>query len=355
MDLMYKNLKDELKSFFTISTKAAFIAGLITMACVSFLYSMQKTIVINIDGKEQTITTYKKDLKNTLIKQNIVLGPKDKVMPAVNTLLSDGDKVNIKRAVSVNVLVDGKEIEVSTSEDTIKNTLKAEGITYSGLDRIEPSPDAEPEEGMKVCITRVESVLLKEYQPIDFTTIIKNDNTLSETVKKVSQEGEIGEKELTFMVMFENGKEVSKKFIQELVIKEPVERVLLQGTLRLFPLSRGGEIRNRESFSKITPQNFSYSNVIHCEATAYSSQEPGIGTITASGKPVKRNPNGYSTIAVDPKVIPMGTRVYVDGYGYATAEDTGGAIKGNKIDVYLHTISDCIAWGRRGVNVYILE
>lgn len=86
------------------------------------------------------------------------------------------------------------------------------------------------------------------------------------------------------------------------------------------------------------------------ESTAYY----GHG-ITASGLKPVRNPDGISTIAVDPNVIPLGTKVYVSGYGLAIAADTGGAIKGNIIDVFLNTHEECISWGRRNVTVQILE
>lgn len=86
------------------------------------------------------------------------------------------------------------------------------------------------------------------------------------------------------------------------------------------------------------------------ESTAYY----GHG-ITASGLKPVRNPDGISTIAVDPDVIPLGTKVYVSGYGLAIAADTGGAIKGNIIDVFLNTHEECISWGRRNVTVQILE
>lgn len=94
----------------------------------------------------------------------------------------------------------------------------------------------------------------------------------------------------------------------------------------------------------------SYSQVIDICATAYS----GDG-ITASGTATKRDPNGYSTIAVDPRVIPIGSRVYVEGYGYAVADDTGGAIKGNRIDVFFNSEAEAQNWGVRSVKVYILK
>lgn len=86
------------------------------------------------------------------------------------------------------------------------------------------------------------------------------------------------------------------------------------------------------------------------ESTAYY----GHG-ITASGLKPVRNPDGISTIAVDPDVIPLGTKVYVSGYGIAIAADTGGAIKGNIIDVFFNTHEECVSWGRKQVTVQILE
>lgn len=89
-------------------------------------------------------------------------------------------------------------------------------------------------------------------------------------------------------------------------------------------------------------------------ATAYTASCEGCSGITAAGVNLKENPDA-KVIAVDPSVIPLGTKVYVEGYGYATAADTGGAIKGNKIDVFIPTQSAAMAWGKRQVNVQILQ
>ncbi|AGK98397.1 3D domain-containing protein [Clostridium pasteurianum] len=92
-----------------------------------------------------------------------------------------------------------------------------------------------------------------------------------------------------------------------------------------------------------------FSKVLDMEATAYSDDG-----FTASGYRTSRNPNGYSTIAVDPRVIPLGSKVYVEGYGYAIACDTGGAIQGNIIDLFLPSNDEANNWGRRSVKVYIV-
>ncbi len=88
---------------------------------------------------------------------------------------------------------------------------------------------------------------------------------------------------------------------------------------------------------------------IQCKAAAYSG-----GGITASGIPCRRNESGISTIAVDPTIIPYGTAVYIEGYGYAVASDSGSAIKGNKIDLYFESPEECYNWGVRDVTVTIL-
>lgn len=88
-----------------------------------------------------------------------------------------------------------------------------------------------------------------------------------------------------------------------------------------------------------------------CSTTAYTADA---GSSTASGRVVERKPNGISTVSVDPNVIPLGTFLYIEGYGYAVAADTGSAIKGNEVDVYFDNSSECYDWGRKTVNVTVI-
>lgn len=93
---------------------------------------------------------------------------------------------------------------------------------------------------------------------------------------------------------------------------------------------------------------------ISVEATAYTAYCSGCSGITATGIDLKANPY-EKVIAVDPNVIPLGTKVFVEGYGHAVAADTGGAIKGNKIDIHVPTKDQAYNWGRKVVEVTILE
>ncbi len=90
--------------------------------------------------------------------------------------------------------------------------------------------------------------------------------------------------------------------------------------------------------------------VVYVEATAYSALDPGNGSTTASGTPVR-----HGVIAVDPSFIPLGSRVFIPGYGEAVAEDIGGAIIGNRIDVAFDTHEEALEFGRQELEIYILE
>ena len=87
---------------------------------------------------------------------------------------------------------------------------------------------------------------------------------------------------------------------------------------------------------------------LRVSATAYSSQDPGVGKYTSTGARVKRG-----IIAVDPRVIPLGTKIYVPGYGYGVAADTGGSIRGNRIDVAFDTRAEALRFGRKTVTIKI--
>lgn len=123
-------------------------------------------------------------------------------------------------------------------------------------------------------------------------------------------------------------------------------------------ISKGNDKIEKLNQPKVTPGSNNTNTTppsgnhktLTMEATAYTGH-----TITATGTKPVRDPNGISTIAVDPNVIPLGTRVYVSGYGYAIAADTGGVIKGNIIDLFMNSEAECNAFGRRQVTVKILS
>jgi peptidoglycan DL-endopeptidase CwlO len=128
-------------------------------------------------------------------------------------------------------------------------------------------------------------------------------------------------------------------------VKRKAQQYINDGNDRLAEMSVSHPSPSRGG----SGNNGTYKATYTMEATAYS----GHGTTATGLKPV-RNPNGLSTIAVDPRVIPLGTKVYIPGYGYAIAADTGGAIKGHIIDLYLNSRAECYRWGRRNVTLHVI-
>lgn len=343
---MVEKCKKYLKNNFLKSPKAKVTVGIVVTLVLSLVVTIaivRKNVVIVVDGKEETHITYKGTVKDVLEDKGIAIAPKDKVQPDLEEKVSSDDIIEVTRAVEVELVAGNKEITIKTAEDTIKDMinaekdeLKAEGIEFKeGIDEITPSLDTKIGQGLKIQLVKVEVLNEVSLEEIDYETIVKEDDSLEINTESVKQEGAIGEKEITYEVIKKDGKEVSREIIKSTVTKEPINKIVLQGTKRVFA-SRDGEME--------------YQKLIYCESTAYAGD-----TITATGTVPVYNPGGISTIAVDPRVIPLGSLVYVENYGKAIAADTGGAIKGKIVDVFLNSESACRSWGRKyNVPVYIL-
>lgn len=343
---MIEKLKLLIKQSFSNSPKAKIMIGTIAIAVVVTIVtimSMRKTLILSVDGKEETFVTYKGTVKDVLHEKGIQLSEKDKVQPSLESRVSEKETIKLKKAIPVEIKASGLQVKVQTAEDTIgdmldaeKNTLKDQGIEFDkDVDEVLPSLNSKIEGDVSVNLVKVDTKDLVEKEPINFDTIVEKDENLDTSVQKVKSEGVKGEKEITYQIIYKDGVEVSRNVKSTKTISEPQNEVVIKGTGQVYA-SRGGD-------------QITYKKKLSCTATAYSNH-----ATTATGRTPVRNEGGLSTIAVDPSVIPLGSKVYVDGYGYAIAADTGGAIRGNKIDIYLNSSSECSRWGRRSVNLLIV-
>jgi uncharacterized protein YabE (DUF348 family) len=336
--IMVEKLKEYLKKYFSNGPRTIIsVTSLVLIILTVLIFSTRKTFTVYVDGTEKRITTFSSNYKNALSNSNIVVGPKDKTTPSLDSRVENQGQIVIKRAVAVEVDVDGKRLNIQSAEDNVGKMLAAEGIGLQDLDKLNLSKNSPLRDGLKVVITRVQTKDVKEVKSVDYPTIIRDDDKMEKGNNKVIQEGQPGEKEVVIRVIYEDGKEVSRKIISEIIKKRPIQKIMAMGTLRVFTPSRG--------------ESVIYANALRMRATAYTA---GSG-ITASGTVAKRNRGSYSSVAVDPRVIPLGTKLYVQGYGYAIAEDTGGAIKGNGIDLFYNSSSEVDNWGVRWVNVYVIK
>lgn len=248
----------------------------------------------------------------------------------------------------VNLVVKGEELKVSTFKKTVEELLIEQEISYDNDDKIIPPLDTKVVDYMNIEVVDVKQECVEEEEEIPFEVKTVDDNTLLKGKSKIEQEGAPGMKKLTYMLTYENGELVEKALEKEVVSINPTEKIIKNGVKEeIIVASRGETSRNQNTtYSENTGISSSNGGThMVVEASAYY----GHG-ITSTGTKPK-----WGTIAVDPRVIPYGTKVYIPQFNMTfVAEDCGGAIKGNKIDIFMNSKSECYNWGRRKIDIYVV-
>ncbi|MGD6960441.1 ubiquitin-like domain-containing protein [Rossellomorea aquimaris] len=319
---------------------------------MNIVWEPAKQVEVVVGDQTKKVWTTADTVKELLSENEIKVGEHDKVKPGLSEKVTGDMNVKIDTAFSLKLVNGGKEQKVWSTSTTVADFLKQQGITLKKSDRVEPSLDKIVKANDVVNVVRVEKVTDVVEETKDFTVISKKDSDLSKGNEKVVQEGKNGLVEKKFEVVKENGKEVSRKLVSEKVVKESQDKIINVGTKVLVAqVSRGSSSSNSSATASAVPSG---GREFYVSSTAYTASCNGCSGYTATGINLKSNPN-VKVIAVDPSVIPLGTKVYVEGYGYAVAADTGGAIKGNKIDVFFPSKSDAYRWGRKTIKVKILN
>lgn len=234
-----------------------------------------------------------------------------------------------------------KASEVSTAERTVGDVLREEGIKLKPQDVVVPDPTQPVTEGMEIDLGLVERQVRDVKRKIPAAVHTDYTDTLNVGEIIDVQEGKDGEEELQTESYSLNGEEAFEKVLKSTVLSPEKDAKVLEGTAfrqKLYPLKKRARVRK----------------IIELQATAYypgpEDTWPYASGTTASGLKA-----GYGVVAVDPRVIRLKTPLYVEGYGYAIAADTGGGIKGNKIDLCFDTYQEAVQFGRKNVKVYILR
>lgn len=306
-------------------------------------------LTLTVNGKKEKIWSAAETVGDLLKEQNIKLDEHDQVKPGKNEIIKDNDIITVEHAFPIALNVGGQETQAWSTSITVADFLKKQNVTLNELDKVEPSKDQMVQANTVVKVTRVEKVTDVVEEAVPFATVKKQDDSLAAGTENVVQEGEEGKVQKTFEVTKENGIEVSRNVVQETKLKDSKDKIITVGTKQAEAAgtpSRGND-------------NSAVAAEFYVEATAYTPHSEDNGTyggrvLTATGYDLTANPNAR-IIAVDPRIIPLGSKVWVEGYGYATASDTGGAIKGNRIDVLVPTEGQAEAWGRKHVKIRILK
>ncbi len=322
------------------------VCAALTLLCLltSFVVLKLNTVTVTEDGKEiASFTTIKNEQSDLLEAAGITLATDDKLEMKVN---GRDIKLKIQRAFPVTVKVDGHIITVMTTKGTtVDEVLGSAGVSYGEQDKLSVGAAAVVTADMEITLTRrIDKTEIKT-EEIPFEKKTEKTDTLYKGETKVKQTGANGERTLTYHVVYENGKEVSRTLADNSVTKEPRAEITLVGT-------KEKEVVVSTPSGKV---DLTGARRITVTATAYWAGDDG-GSVTCLGKTPC-----YGTVAVDPRVIPLGTKLYIcspDGsyvYGYCVAGDTGGAIKGNRVDLFMNSHGACTSFGRRTMYVYILD
>ena len=266
--------------------------------------------------------------------------------------------ITIRRAVDVTINYYGEPMTVYGYEDeTLADVLAREELTWNEGDILSQELDMMVYDGLNLAIT---SIVTKEEvynKTIAFETTYVDDDNMKKGAEKVQTEGQEGEKIVTASVTYVNGVETKREILNEEVTTEVVNEVIAVGTGKnVKNYGNGSVVIGNGTITLENGKVLTYKGTRTVTATAYTSTDPGCGTKTSTGTTVR-----WGTVAVDPRYIPYGTKMFIvsnDGYimyGEAVAEDCGGAIKRDKIDLYMPSRSQCLNFGRRTCTVYFLN
>jgi 3D (Asp-Asp-Asp) domain-containing protein len=252
---------------------------------------------------------------------------------AVSDIQASDSAVALPR---VMVRVDSTVFGLSTSAETVGEVLDLLRITLGDLDQTSPAPDTPIADGSEIRITRVTCRDFEEIETMPSRTIVLADPDRPADFTKILCQGTDGALHRSWRVWEKDGAETSRVILEEEVVREPVDTVVLRG-------AHGAESTGDD-----------WRQPLAMEATAYDPGPKSCGKwasgYTATGVKAEKG-----VVAVDDRVIPMGSRLYIPEYGFALAADRGSAIKGMRIDLCYPTYEEAIQFGRRDIKVYLLD
>ena len=387
------------KNEFLFRTAAILLPLISIVLLLSQTAFAQNTYVIT-DGERIVIhTSSATDPAEVLDEAGLTLGSDD----TYTTQGGDGvSEITVRRNLTILIDNCGKELTLEASAGTVKALLEQLDIMPDENSTVSVALDTPLYDGMEIAITRTILSTETYTKAIPYETTYYEDDTLPIGTQAVISEGRNGEMICTAEVTYRNGVETNRNVIKQILNRQATPRIIAIGTadpladidFSQFDISDSNDtvaeeyppeqttpeeesepedndpveenepadeeidypIIGENTITTASGEVLTYTHTMTVEATAYTKTDAGCDDWTATGTLAR-----YGAIAVDPSVIPYGTRMYIvswDGsvvYGYATAEDCGGAINGARVDLYYDTYEECIQFGRRDCIIYFLS
>lgn len=270
----------------------------------------------------------------------------DLVTPPLGTPLAAGMTVTLAKARTVNVSLNGKETSLYTQAETVGEVLELLGVNPGEGDILSPSRETTVFNGMNLVVGTTEVLLETVTEQVPAPTVFEEDPALPRGEVRIVN-GAPGERVSTFSVTYRNGQETSRSFLSATLTTAPVPSRHITGTRAA---SATKPTVNLPGFTGTYREKVTvWATWYNASHGAWGRDDPNYGR-TATGVTVD-----HGICAVDPSFIPLGTRFVVPGYGMCIAADTGGGIKGSKIDLGFPEDAGSNPWHTGYVDIYILD
>lgn len=336
----------------------ALIAPALAVALIATGYAYaEKGVTVVCDGGTSFHVTEAEDIGALLDETGVSIGHADLVTPSPKTPLDDGMTVVVRRAVPVEVVVGDETVEVQVVGETVADAVVAAGLDPGAGMRVDPPLEAPLEPGMSVETADVFVRFVSEETTLPFRYGTLEDPSLALGTRQMVTTGVPGVVISVYEVLVTDGVEGDRVLKTRRLVRRATEQVVAIGTARLGATFAQGPAQVSAASLRLPAMSGREMTV---EATAYTPWDLGCGGMKVINRRIEKYDiePGWGIVAVDPSVIPLGTRMFVPGYGYGVAADTGGAIKGARIDVCFWTgdaIDTAFEWGRRDVTITLLD
>jgi len=322
---------------------------ILSLSITGFVWA-QKHVTVVVDGRVSHISTQSNDVAGVLRQEHLSISDGDILSPRGDAEVTDGMTVVVRHAIPVTVTVGDEVTRIEVVGRTVADALMAVGANISPDAEVTPPLETQLRAGMSIVAPQRFTRIKTNDVVVPFETETFSDSSLPRGTRQIIVAGATGLKMQVTKSVVDDGVEGEPTVTAEKTITPPVAQLEALGP---------GVSAKGAGAARVIPAKHSRGSSkpptghrMRLVSTAYSPNEPGGGggPSTAMGHPAV-----FGVAAVDPRVIPLGSKLYVVGYGYAMAYDTGGAIKGDRIDLCFDTASECENWGRKPVTVIVLN
>ncbi len=309
------------------------VAGILLGGFFLWSAGVHAYVVNDAGSRKRIVAFHSLSVSSVLAKANTrSLRPEDVVTPDVAAIIPHGE-IAIVRARPVTLTIDHTSETIYSTAETVEELLAENGIKLKAEDEVRPDATDPVPYSEDIIVKRTTYAYTSKTETVAYKRVYEKNPFMEVGRSYISVMGQAGLLKKTIKVTKVAQQAVSTAVVKTQTIKPVVHEVYDVGTARL-------DLKPVRSYTMA--------------ATAYSNRRSTV----LDGEDHLYGYSGlwlnYGTCAVDRHIIPMGTVLYVEGYGYAVAADTGGAIQGNRIDLFFNSYNDACRWGLRSVKVYVL-